>query len=108
MQDVAGKGLELLCCLHQPLQHRLRVHLEYSHRATDTQTFGQTRDDAHDELDEGALAVKERAEGLEKIAVTGDAQQLPPGASIGMAIGAQIAPAHPAVIGTVRVGTKMV
>jgi len=51
--------------------------------------------------------VKECAEGLEKRAVTGDAQQLPPGASIGMAVGAEIAPAHPAPIGTVWVGAEM-
>ena len=47
--------------------------------------------------------MEEGAEGLEKIAVTGDAQQLPSGAPIGMAVGAEIAPAHPAPIGTVRV-----
>ena len=51
--------------------------------------------------------MKDRTKGLEKIAVTGDAQQLPPGAPIGMAIGTEIAPADPAVIGTVRVGAAM-
>ena len=34
--------------------------------------------------------MKERPEGLEKIAATGDALQLPPGTAIGMAIGAEI------------------
>ena len=61
-----------------------------------------------DELDGGALAVKDRAEGLEKRAVTGDAQRLPPGAPIGMAVGEEIAPTHPVAIGTVRVGAEMV
>jgi hypothetical protein len=51
--------------------------------------------------------MKDRAEGLEKIAATGDAQQLPPGTPMGMAIGAEIAPAHPATIGTIRVGAEM-
>jgi hypothetical protein len=51
--------------------------------------------------------MKDGPEGLEKIAATGDAQQLPPGAPIGMAVGAEIAPPHPAPIGTVRVRTKM-
>ena len=52
--------------------------------------------------------MEERAEGLQKIATTDDAQQLPPGTAIGMAIGAEIPPAHPAAIGTVRVRAEMV
>ena len=64
-------------------------------------------DDAHDELDGGALAVKERAERLEKIVTTNHTQQLPPGTAIGVAIGPEIAPAHPATVGTGRVGAEM-
>src|SRR2546429_4115696 len=51
--------------------------------------------------------MKDRAEGLEKIAATGNAQQLPPGTATRMAIGAEIAPAHPAAIGTVRVRAEV-
>src|SRR5215510_10901469 len=51
--------------------------------------------------------MEERAEGFQKIAATRDAQQLPPGTAIGMAIGAEIARAHPAAIGTTGVGTKV-
>ena len=51
--------------------------------------------------------MKNRAEGLEKRAATGDTQQLPPGTTIGMAIGAEIAPADPAAIGTVWVRAEM-
>ena len=51
--------------------------------------------------------MKDRAKGLEKGAVTGDAQQLPPATATGMAIGAEIAPSRPAAIGTVRVRTKV-
>ena len=51
--------------------------------------------------------MKDCAEGLKKIAATGDAQQLPPGSAIGMTIGAEIAPAHPTAIRTGRVGAKM-
>lgn len=36
--------------------------------------------------------MKQCAEGLEKIAATGTAQQLPPGPAIGMAIGADVPP----------------
>src|SRR5437660_6864070 len=51
--------------------------------------------------------MQERADGLQKVAATGDTQQLPPGAAIGIAIGAQIAPPHPAPIRTVRVWAEM-
>ena len=53
------------------------------------------------------LPVKERTKGLEKVATTDHTQQLPPGTTIGMAIGAEIAPADPAPIGTVRVRAEM-
>jgi hypothetical protein len=51
--------------------------------------------------------MKERAEGLQKVAATDDAQQLSPGTAVRMAIGAEIPPAHPAPIGTGRVGAEM-
>ncbi len=37
VQDILGKGLEMLRGLHQPLQHRVRVHLEHPRHGTDTQ-----------------------------------------------------------------------
>ena len=40
--------------------------------------------------------------------MTGNAQQLPPGASIGMAIGAEIPPTHPAPIRTGRIRAELV
>src|SRR5438128_630179 len=51
--------------------------------------------------------MQERAEGLQKGATTGDAEQLPPGTAVGMAIGAEIAPADPALVPTVRVRAAM-
>ena len=107
MQEVLRKGPQLLRRLHQPLQHRIGVHLEHPRRAPDAQALGQARDDPHDQLRGDTLAMKDRPEGLQKIAATDDAQQLPPGTATGMAIGAEIAPAHPAAIGTVRVGAEM-
>jgi hypothetical protein len=107
MQDVLGEGPQLLCRLHEPLQDRVGVDLAHPRRAPDAHAFGQARDDAHDELDGGALAVKDRAKGLEKVAATGDTQQLLPRTTIGMAIGAEIAPADPAAIGTVWVRAEM-
>src|SRR5215510_8911203 len=107
VQDISGKGLELLGRFDQPLQDRIRVHLEHPRGAPDAQTFGEARDDAYDELDRHALAVEDRAEGLQKIATADHAHQLSPGTATGMAIGAEIAPAHPAPIGTVWIRAEM-
>jgi hypothetical protein len=40
VQDMSGKGLELIRCLHQPLQHRLGVDREHLRGAPDAQTLG--------------------------------------------------------------------
>jgi hypothetical protein len=37
VQDILGKGLEMLRGLHQPLQHRVRVDLEHPRHGTDAQ-----------------------------------------------------------------------
>src|SRR4030095_7721281 len=47
------------------------------------------------------------AMGLLEVTFTAGAIQLAPGTAIGMAIGAEIAPAHPAPIGTVRVRAEV-
>jgi hypothetical protein len=51
--------------------------------------------------------MKERTQGLEKIAATGDTQQLSPGTPIGMAISAEIPSGDPTSIRTVRVRAEM-
>ena len=106
VQDVSGKRPELLCSFDQPLQDGLGRPRNPC-GASDAHTFGQAREDAHDELDRGALAMKDRTKGLEKIAATGDTQQLSPGTTIGMAIGAEIPPGDPTPIRTVRVRAEM-
>jgi len=107
VQDMLGEGAQLLGRLDEPLQHGIEIDLEHPCGAADAQSLGQARHDAHDEVNGGALSMKNRAQGLQKIAATGDAQELPPGTAIGMAIGAELPPAHPAAIGTGRVGADM-
>src|SRR5256886_13468630 len=111
VEKMACKRLQVLCRLHEPLQHRIGINLEHPRRAPDAQAFGQARDDAHDELDGGTLAVQERTKGLEKVATTDHTQQLLPGTTIGTAIGtaigAEIAPARPSPIRTGRVRAEM-
>src|SRR6266849_2366893 len=48
------------------------------------------------------------AHGLKKIATTAATMELPPGATAGMAIRAEVAETSPAAIATIGVGTKMV
>ena len=107
VQEVLRESPQLLRRFDEPLQHRIRLDLEHPRRAPDAQALSQARDDTHDAVDGGALPMKDRAERLEKIAATGDTEQLPPGAPIGMAIGAEIAPSHPAPVRTVWVWAEV-
>src|SRR5262249_36337327 len=107
VQEVLRERPQLLCRFNQPLQHRIRLDLEHPRRAPDAQALSQARDDTHDEVDGGTLPMKDRPEALQDAAATGDAEQLPPGTTVGMAIGAEIAPAHPTPVRTVRIGTEM-
>src|SRR5262249_58726725 len=79
MQDVLRESAQLLRRLHEPLQDRIRVHLEHPRRAPDPQAFGQAADDPHDEARRGPLAVQDGADGLETAATTRDAEHSAPG-----------------------------
>src|SRR3989449_3861763 len=51
--------------------------------------------------------MKDRAMGLEEVALTTTAMQLAPGGAAGMTIGAEITEPHPALIRTVRIRAEM-
>lgn len=51
--------------------------------------------------------MKYRAVGFVEVALTGDTLQLPPGLATGMSIGADIAAAQPAMVGTIRLWTEV-
>jgi hypothetical protein len=106
-EKVGGKGLELLGGFHQPLQDGVGVNLKHPSRSTDAQAFGQTCQDAHDELDRGLFAVEERAMRLQKGALARRTVELTPRATTGMAVGPEIAQAEPAPIVTIVVRTKV-
>src|SRR4030095_9106166 len=59
-------------------------------RAADAQSLNQARDNTHDEVNGGALPMQERPEALQEGAATGDAEQLPPGTPMRMALGTEI------------------
>jgi hypothetical protein len=105
--DVARKGVALRRCLPQPLQHRSRVDRAPPRRAPDASALGSARADAHNELGRRTLPVQERPKGLENGVTTAPTPPLPPGTAMGMAMGAERAPAHPTTLGPVRVGAAM-
>src|SRR5215813_10012434 len=107
MQKIHGKGVELLRGLDQPAQDGIGINLEHPRCASDAQPLGQTRDDTHDELHRGTLAVTERAMGFRERALAGDALQLAPGLAAGMTIRADVAAAEPAMVGTIWLGTEV-
>jgi hypothetical protein len=94
-------SLELLDGFPQPLEDRVWIDRAAPRRAPDAQAFGETRDDAHDDLHRGALALPERPGRLRDIAVAGDPLQLAPGLPTGLPIGADIPPCALAVIGAI-------
>jgi len=51
--------------------------------------------------------VKERAEGLQKVTLTGATVKLPPRATTRMAVGAQVTEPQPTAIVTARMGAKV-
>ena len=74
VEQVARKGPQLVGGFDEPLQHGVWVYLKHPRSASDAQALGQTGDHPHDQLQCHALAVKDRAEGLQKVAATDDAQ----------------------------------
>ena len=107
VQEIVRKGLQLVSGLDQPLQDGSGIDLEPPRRAPDAQAFGQARDDPYNEVRRGPLPVKDGAEGLQKVAVTDDAQQLAPGTATGMAVGTEVTQPEPAAIATVRVRAEV-
>src|SRR5215470_5447754 len=61
----------------------------------------------HDEVDRDALAMEQGPVMLWKGAFAGRTVAWPPRATVGMAVGAQVAQPQPATIGTVRMRAKM-
>ena len=99
--------MELVRCFNEPWQDGVGINFAHPRGPTEAQAFSQACDDTYDAFDRGTLAMQERAEGLHEIALASGAVELTPGTTIGMTVGAEIAPAHPATLGTVRVGAAI-
>jgi hypothetical protein len=85
-----GKSLKLLGRFPQPVQHRVRIDLKDPRGGANAQAFRQTGQRADNQLHRQAFAVKERPVRLQKVAAARATVQLAPGATAGMAIGAEV------------------
>src|SRR5215471_20296480 len=90
-KKIGDKGPKLLGRFHQPLQDGVGVDFKHPSGRTDAQAYRQAGQHPHDQLHRQALAVQERAMGLQEIAVTRTTVQLAPWATTRMAHGAEVA-----------------
>src|SRR5882724_4584380 len=94
-------------CLDQPAQHRGGIGLEDAGHGADTKPLGQCCNGPNQLVRLHLLAVKRRAMGLQEVSLAAKTHQLAPASAAGMAIGADIAPAHPAVVRTGGMGAEV-
>src|SRR5438132_164625 len=106
-EKIGGKGPQMLCCFHQPVQDGVRIDLKDPGGGPNAQPLGQARQDADEQLHRCLLAMKNCPMMLRKIPLAPEAVQLPPGATTGMAIRPQIVEPQPAAIVTVPMGAKV-
>ena len=102
-EEIRGKSTQLCRRFDQPVQDGVGSDLEDPSRGADPQALSQAGQDMYDAFHLGVFAVEEPW----KVALARGAVQLPPGAAIRMAIGAEIAQPEPAAIVTIGVGTKV-
>ena len=107
VEDVSRKRLKLLGRFDQPLQHGIGGDLEHPRGAADAQALSEAADHVHDAVDRDALAMEQGTVMLWKGAFAGRTVELTPRATVGMAVGAQVAQPQPAAVVTVRMRAKM-
>jgi hypothetical protein len=94
--------------LHQPDEHSIRVHRKDAGDSADAESFGECPDGPHQLLGLDVRALQGGAVGLLEIAFAAQTIQLSPVVSTGMAVGAEIPEADPAVIRTDGMRTEVV
>src|SRR5262249_9017836 len=106
-QEVAREGLKVIGRFHQPAQNRVGIGLEDPCHGADTETLSPCRDRPHQLVGFHLLAVQRCAMGLQEMSLAAETHQLAPPSAIGMAIGADIPPAHPTVVRTGGLWTEV-
>jgi len=90
----------VLSRLDQPAQDRVWVDFKDPGHGTEAEAFGQSRHGPYQLLGFHLLAMQRGAMGLQEMPLAAETHQLAPPSAVGMAVGADIPPAHPAVIRT--------
>ena len=106
-EEVAGKGVQLLGGLHQPVQHGVGGDLKDPRGGANPQTLAQARQHPDDQLPGDLLAMQERAMMLGKGALARSTLALSPGAAIRMSIGPEVAQPEPAALATTPMWTEV-
>jgi hypothetical protein len=106
-EKILGKSPQMLRCFHQPVEHRIGVHLEDPRGGADAQSLSQARQDLHDQFHGHLFAMEDRAMMLGKVAVARGAVELSPGTATGIAVGPEIPQPEPAAIATACMGTEV-
>src|SRR5207245_1436861 len=86
---------------------RVRIDRKHSGHGPNAQPFSQGGHRPHKPFGRRAFAMHRHAMSLEEIRTACDAVELPPGSTARMAVGAQVAQARPAIIGTAGMGAEM-
>lgn len=90
---IARKGLQGLSRFDQPAQHGMRGDFEAPGPGADTQACGQSGDGLYQLIWINLFAVPGRAHCFQARTATAETKAWSPAASIGMTMGADIAPA---------------
>ena len=69
VQEVVREGFQMLGGLHQPAQHRVGIGLKDPNHGADTEILGQCPNGPHQLARINVLAVKQRANGLQKMSL---------------------------------------
>ena len=107
VRPCTGEGFEVLGCFDQPAQDGVRIDRKDASHGTDAEAFGQRRDGPHQLVGVDLLGVKRRAVCFQEIPAAAQTQELSPAASIGVAGGADVPEADPAVIRTGSMRAKV-
>ena len=107
VQEVVREGFEVISGLRQPASHRVGIGLKDPGRGADAEPFGQCRGGPHQLVRINRLAMKQRAMGFQEMPLAAEAKQVTPASTLGRAVGADIAQAHPTVVRAGGMGTEV-
>jgi hypothetical protein len=100
LQARAGAGFAVFGCFDQPAQGGVRIDRKDARHRADATAFGPSGDRPPRLVRIALLSRKRRAQGLREIAAAAQTREVSPAASRGVAVGAEMPAADPAVMRT--------